>query len=267
MATGPMCHARVAKEQSCDPAASLVRDFWLILELRRPSFDRAAIDPGGLGVTRIAFLLVVALVGLACRPYPGFAASNSDSSRGTTAHQRCYDDSMKGNSAAALTDCSQAITFDPNDVGAYSNRCAAYRNLGNLANAIADCTQALKLNPKDFAAIINRCLTYYDSQDYANAITDCTQSMTLEPNNPKPYLFRGEANIALKNYTSAVNDLTEAIRLNPRNTSAINNRAVALENLGRKADAIAGYQRTLAFDPANQFALAALKRLGVASDK
>jgi tetratricopeptide (TPR) repeat protein len=56
----------------------------------------------------------------------------------------CLD---KGKYDEAIADYTKAISLDPNDATAYTNRGLAYESKGEVDRAIADYTKAIEINP------------------------------------------------------------------------------------------------------------------------
>jgi tetratricopeptide (TPR) repeat protein len=65
-----------------------------------------------------------------------------------------------GNYDQAIVETSRAISIDPRNVRAYSNRAFARGRKGDLAGAIADTTRAIEIDPRWIAAYIVRGDSY-----------------------------------------------------------------------------------------------------------
>ena len=55
----------------------------------------------------------------------------------------------RGDNAAAIAGCTEAIRLTPKDASLYITRSTYYSMKRNLDKAIADCTEAIRINPKD----------------------------------------------------------------------------------------------------------------------
>jgi tetratricopeptide (TPR) repeat protein len=82
----------------------------------------------------------------------------------------------------AIMEYTQAITRDPNNAEAYSNRAKVYYEKGDNNRAIADYSQAITLAPNLAYTYTNRGNAYAKKGDYKRAIADYTQAITLDPN-------------------------------------------------------------------------------------
>src|ERR1700722_5830952 len=107
-----------------------------------------------------------------------------------TADQSCQQEMKDNQFAAAIKDCTQAVTLNPKDESAYFARCAAYADLGNYNAAIPDCSQAIVLNPKNDDAYTDRCLAYGYLGNYSAALADCSQAIAINPKSANAYLNR-----------------------------------------------------------------------------
>ena len=129
----------------------------------------------------------------------------------------------------AIEDCDEALSQDPLDADALSNRGAAYLMIAEVDRAIADVEAALRVNSSDATLHYNRALLHIKKGEYAEAVAE----------------------------------YTETIRLSPRHVFAYNNRGIALEFLGERDRAIADYRKVLELAPTLGITRQNLRRLGV----
>lgn len=154
-----------------------------------------------------------------------------------------------GNYSKAITDFNQALRINPNSAEAYYNRGATRGETGDVQGAIADYTQALRLNPNYTYAYVNRGSARSRLRDYKGAIADCNQALGLDPHDAEVYVNRGEAYRKMGYYQAAIADYNQALRLNPNLALAYNNRGIARSNLEDYSGAIADYNKALQLKP------------------
>jgi tetratricopeptide (TPR) repeat protein/dienelactone hydrolase len=170
------------------------------------------------------------------------------SSPAVAASQRCTQDLNKNDLAAAATDCTQAISLNPNDESAYVNRCAVSDQQTGYAAALGDCNVALKLNPKDESAYVNRCFANVGLDHYSDAVNDCTRAITLNEYDERAYNNRCQAYNFEGNFSSASVDCTKAIELNPNYVFAYTNLCAAAFGLGNYNGAIIQCTKAISID-------------------
>jgi Tfp pilus assembly protein PilF len=128
-----------------------------------------------------------------------------------------------GDDAAAIADCTHAISLDPQSESAYAMRGQAERaaSVGGspstaaarLKPSIDDLTQAIALLPKDPVVLWLRGLDRFDAGDVAGSIDDFTASIAATPKYAQPYLARAHAYQQLGKTPLAAADLQEAVTL------------------------------------------------------
>ena len=190
---------------------------------------------------------------------------------------------LAGHWAEALAAYDQALTLDPGNAVAHSNRGTALLHLDRYEEALAGYDQALTLDPSlafphsgrgnVFAALgrYEEALAAYDQSltldpslaeahsgrggmlerwgRYEEAVAAYDQSLTLDPSPPAVHSNRGYVLERWGRYEEAVAACDQALALDPRFTSAHNNRGYALVCLGRYEEAVAACDQALALDP------------------
>jgi tetratricopeptide (TPR) repeat protein len=105
----------------------------------------------------------------------------------------------------------------------------------------------------------------YSKGDYRGAIAKYTEALGHEgiSDADRSTLLSNRAQALIKSHESiaAAEDCNAALALQPTNVKALFRRAVANEDLGSKAEAIADYQQVLKLEPAQSDARKALMRL------
>ena len=65
----------------------------------------------------------------------------------------------------------------------YGNRCAAYINNAKIDEALSDCNQAIQFDPKNAVAYANRCAAHINKGETDQALSDCNKAILLDPKN------------------------------------------------------------------------------------
>lgn len=94
--------------------------------------------------------------------------------------------------------------------------------------------------------------------DFSSAVKLYTEAIALDPTNHILYSNRSAAYIKLSKYGRALQDAIKARELNPKWPKAYYRQGVALQCLGRHADALAAFASGLAQDPKSLQLLAGL---------
>jgi tetratricopeptide (TPR) repeat protein len=159
----------------------------------------------------------------------------------------------KGNSSAAITSYTAAITRDPNSPEAYYHRGNLRHSQGDISGAIEDYTQAINLNPNYSNAYYNRgCARFFDLKDYAGAIADYTEAIRLNPNDALAYYNRAAARSKLHDREGTVADFTAAISIKPNYIRAYIERGRFRNSLGDRQGAIADFTSAIELTSSQQ---------------
>ncbi len=155
-----------------------------------------------------------------------------------------------------LAKYDRAISRNPKDADAYSNRGTAKSMMGDKQGAIADYDRAISLNPKDEWSYKARGNAKSDLGDNQGAIADFDRVISMYPKSEYAYYARGRAKSALGDKQGAIIDFDRAISLNP--LIGLNfyytYRGITKYEMGNKQGAIADYDRVISLEP--KFALA-----------
>lgn len=143
----------------------------------------------------------------------------------------------------AIATFTQVVKFNPRYDMAYTHRGDIYRKLGNYQAAIDDYTKALQTNP-NFTYLHNSRGNLREALgDINGAIEDYTQAIKNYPEQATGYSNRGFALYKLGDIQGAMQNLDEAIMVNSGDASGYVNRAKIYNNLGKRSQAIADYQK------------------------
>jgi len=166
----------------------------------------------------------------------------------------------------AENDFTQALNYNPKNVDAYNGRGLAYENMSESKKALEDYSQAIKYNSKFTEAYINRGHIYSKNSEYEKSINDFSTAIQLDSKNPASYFGRAKVHYKMKFFDKSMNDFntaiakglinpevyyekgncyfrkkdlknaikdyTEALKINPKYLDALNNRAIAYEQIG-----------------------------------
>jgi len=168
----------------------------------------------------------------------------------------------------AIDNFTTSIKLDSKNPDAFNNRGIANGYVGNPDAAFDDFDRAILLDPNFSEAYLNRGTALIEKQDFENAEKDLLKSIKYDKNNPSAYYHIGRMKISngnreeaikyyklaikygmnapdvyfdlgnvyfsKKNYKSAIKEYTNAIKLDPRFDKALNNRAMAYDNIGNQ---------------------------------
>jgi tetratricopeptide (TPR) repeat protein len=188
--------------------------------------------------------------------------ATAQSSQTIAAEQNCANATKQGNTAAAVSACTEALSLAPNNALVALMLCAGQTGVGNYAAAVTSCTQAIALNAKAETAYVDRCDANLMLGNLANAVSDCTQATALDPSDPTPHINLADIDLKQQNYAAAITESNKAIALAPTSAAAIANRGLANVGLGNTAAALADFQNALKIDPSNASALIGMKYIG-----
>ena len=117
-----------------------------------------------------------------------------------------YNSDFRG----AITLCTKAIEFNPDNATAYSIRGAIYYRLNDFNGAVADFNKAIELNPKDYRNFYNRGLAHVKLNDFRKATEDFSGAIQLNPNDADSYYNRAVCRQRLNDYYGSQEDLNKA---------------------------------------------------------
>jgi tetratricopeptide (TPR) repeat protein len=154
----------------------------------------------------------------------------------------------RGEYAAAIEECTEALKFNPKSADAYCHRARAHRALGHFDQALADANAAVQLEPRHAWAhrtLGDICLA---QGNVKAALTHCDQAIRLDPGHAPAYNTRAGAFLLCNKLKEALADCNEAIRLAPRLWGAYITRANARYHLD-DPNAAEDYQKSFELNP------------------
>ena len=124
--------------------------------------------------------------------------------------------------------------------------------LGEYAQAIGDFGTCIGLWPEHPWGYFNRGYVLDRSGMKADAIADYTTALDRDPGFVAAQVNRGLARVELKQYRPALEDFDQALELGGQGDAALHaGRGIALEALGRDAEADSAFQVAFALAPHN----------------
>ncbi len=116
-----------------------------------------------------------------------------------------------------------------------------YFNSGEYDKAVTEYSEILKFNPNDVRMLYNRGRAYEELKDFENAKNDFEKALELDPNNFQVLLSLANLHHKEKNYTNALlySSRAEEIPGAPAMASFI--KARALHQMGKSDQALTAY--------------------------
>jgi tetratricopeptide (TPR) repeat protein len=151
----------------------------------------------------------------------------------------------------ALSDYTEAIRINQNDIYTYNGRGNVYRNKKQYDLAFADYNRAIQIDPNYAMAYINRGNVYWDKKQYDLAFADYNHAIQIHPDYAIAYSNRGNAYNDKKQYDLAIADYSRAIQIDPDYAIAYKGRGIAYQHKGQHGLAIVDYEKVLQLDPLN----------------
>jgi tetratricopeptide (TPR) repeat protein len=138
----------------------------------------------------------------------------------------------RGDYAAAIQACNEALASNPRRGDVYYNRARAHRALGHLDDAIADVMAAIRLDPTHAEA--HRILgeLHLLQGNVKVAIACCDEAILLDPSLAPAYNTRAGARLLRNELQEALADCNQAIRLAPKLWEVYTTRGSVRYHLG-----------------------------------
>jgi lipoprotein NlpI len=137
---------------------------------------------------------------------------------------------------------------------------------GPVAEELAQLRARLARNPKDLAALVRLGNMEFDAQKFDKAADFYARALALDPGNPDVRTDYATALHQAGRDLDALKELDAVLKERPNFNTALFNRGVVLQAIGRRTDAIADFKQYLKVarpdDPRAADARAALQQLG-----
>lgn len=114
-----------------------------------------------------------------------------------------------------------------------------------------------------FEAYVNLGVAQSHAMRFDDALATFTKLISLQPASAIAYNGRSWVRHLKGDDIGGLPDADKAVALDPKCANCFGTRAAIYEKIGRRSDAITGYQASLALDPHHQFSIDGLKPLGV----
>ncbi len=129
----------------------------------------------------------------------------------------------------------------------YMRRGSVYSILRQDGAALSDATEALKLDPNNIEALTLRIQVYMAKNDNAHALADLDRLIPLAPWD-EFYDMRGTVLTRMGQYRRAISDFDRLLKKSPDNLMYLQMRGMALEKTGRFDEAAVDLRRAAAHD-------------------
>ena len=127
----------------------------------------------------------------------------------------------------------KALTVNPNNTKALSEKGDALLKLKNFNEAIASFDKALAIKPNNTDALNGKGVALAKLNNFDEAIASFDKVLDLKPNNTKALSEKGDALLKQKNFDEAVASFDKALAINPNNTAVLKDKEKALDALSR----------------------------------
>lgn len=126
----------------------------------------------------------------------------------------------------------------------------------------------IEADPTDYESLLARGQEYYNHDDYVKALADLNQALRYSPDNATDIRFtalslRAAVYERSHKYAEELADLNAALEIDPSSYTCLYQRANALYELGRYAEAREDYMKLLRRFPRSQEAMFGLARVAV----
>lgn len=173
---------------------------------------------------------------------------------------------LLGYAALGIADFRRALAIDPAFAIARENLDAVLKREKADEATIAELTSLLEKEPENADALSRRGHAYRIAGDPVKATADLEAAIRLAPNDVMPLLERLRLRRDADEFASARTDGEQLEIMAPNEAWPLTTTAWLCERLGDRNAAIERYRKALLLEPENANSLAALKRLGVATN-
>jgi tetratricopeptide (TPR) repeat protein len=146
---------------------------------------------------------------------------------------------------------TKLIAQNPNDLFAYNQRAAVWKEKKEYDKALADMNELIRLMPKNAIYHHNRAVIWAAKNEHEKAVGDFDEALRLDTKYMLAHHLRGRSYVALKQYDKAMADLDAAIKLNPKYATLYLDRGNLWETKKDHDKALADYTKGIDMDPAD----------------
>jgi serine/threonine protein kinase/Flp pilus assembly protein TadD len=155
----------------------------------------------------------------------------------------------KGGAAAykqAIAELNEAVRCNPRHYWSYFQRGMCFKETGEYTLAAGDFGTCIGLWPEFAWAYFNRGWVLHQIGKRENACADYTDALQRDPSFANAYMNRGLVCLESRQFAQALADYDRAARLGWDDAALHAGRGIALEGLGRSAEADAAFGRAFA---------------------
>ncbi len=155
----------------------------------------------------------------------------------------------QGRREDALATFDKAVQLNPSDADLWRNLGNVLAEVGRPEDAILSYQQALKLNPRHGDAAHQCGHLLYRLGRLEEALNHFNQCNKLQPNHAATLQMRALAKYSLDRFEEGLADIRRAHALDPANADLCNNVGVFLRRLGREEEALPWFDKALELKP------------------
>ncbi len=119
-----------------------------------------------------------------------------------------------GDYAQAVSEYTNYIEYNPEDIKSIYNRGRAYEELGQYDKSLADYEKTLEIDPKNFNALMSIGKFHFRNQDYGDAAFYFDKAIKVKDRSADAHYLSGRANHKLGETSKAMEGYDQAISLN-----------------------------------------------------
>jgi len=154
-----------------------------------------------------------------------------------------------GRRTEAIEAYRRAIEAAPRKIEARTSLARELIETGQVDEALEHAAAALELRPKYTPAVLLQARVFAMRQQFDQAETAAKQAVTLNPSSAQAHELLGTIAFQRQRFDQALVEYDAALKLNPQLVEASFNRALVLQALDRKPEAIEQMRRALRLAP------------------
>ncbi|MBW0432056.1 tetratricopeptide repeat protein [Leptospira yasudae] len=183
---------------------------------------------------------------------PSGAATGEDPNE---VFNRAYQANERGEYKKAVEEYSKYLELVPGDASGYYNRGLALYTMKQYEDAVKDFDKAVEIDPNKTAAYLYKGYGNEMIDDCMQAIEDFQKAIDLGENkNSELYGHKARCENKDEDYTAGLESARKAVNLDKKNAYALFELGYAQYALGKYAESVASYSKTLSFNPNDEVA-------------
>ncbi|MGB3849173.1 MAG: tetratricopeptide repeat protein [Tunicatimonas sp.] len=119
-----------------------------------------------------------------------------------------------GDYEQAISQYTDYIEYNPEDIKSIYNRGRAYEELGQYDKSLADYEKTLEIDPKNFNALMSIGKFHFRNKDYGDAAFYFDKAVKVKERSADAHYLSGRSNHKLGETTKAMEGYNQAINLN-----------------------------------------------------